>query len=132
MVNVPVPLLVTPPVPERAEPRVTLLPLAERMELAGKREQQADEAKRKEKRERLRPLYDSFAEKSEKEARQPNAGIDAMNFGLWMYLEGKYGGPTAADVPDGNTLSVCDFRKAYQRRCDEAEYQAAQPLCAAV
>jgi hypothetical protein len=54
--------------------------------------------------------------------------MDAMNFGTWMFLEGKYGGPTAADVPEGNTLSVFDFMKAYQRRCEEAAHRAAQPV----
>jgi hypothetical protein len=91
---------------------------AERMELARRREQEADEARRKEKRERLRPIYDAFAEKFGEAARQSNERIDAMNFGMWMFLEGKYGGPTAADVPDGTTLSVYDFMKAYQRRRD--------------
>ncbi|MDR3358391.1 MAG: helix-turn-helix domain-containing protein [Desulfovibrio sp.] len=99
----------------------------ERMELARKREQEADEARREEKRERLRPLYNAFAEKFGGQASQPNERIDAMNFGLWMFLEGKYGGPSAADVPDGNTLSVYDFMKAYQRRCDEAAQRAARP-----
>jgi hypothetical protein len=101
---------------------------AERIELARKREQEAEEARRKDKYERLRPLYDAFAEKFGEEARQFNERLDAMNFGLWMFLHGKYGGPTAADVPDGNTLSLYDFMKAYQRRRDEAAYRAAQPV----
>jgi hypothetical protein len=101
---------------------------AERMELARRREEEADEARRKEKRERLRPIYDAFAEKFGEAARQSNEKMDAMNFGMWMFLHGKYGGPTAADVPDGNTLSIYDFMKAYQRRCDEAAQRAAQPV----
>jgi hypothetical protein len=101
---------------------------AEQMELARKREQEAEEARRKDKQERLRPFYDAFTEKFGEEARQPNERMDAMNFGMWMFLHGKYGGPTAADVPDGNTLSIYDFMKAYQRRRDGESYHAARSV----
>ncbi|MDR2161834.1 MAG: hypothetical protein LBO77_06845 [Desulfovibrio sp.] len=101
---------------------------AERMELARKREQEADEARREEKRERLRPLYDAFAEKFGEAAGQPNERIDAMNFGLWMFLHGKYGGPSDADVPDGNTLKIYDFMKAYQRQRDSESCRTARSV----
>jgi flagellum-specific peptidoglycan hydrolase FlgJ len=101
---------------------------AERMEFARKREQEADEARREEKRERLRPLYDSFAEKFGEAASQPNVGMDAMNFGMWMFLHGKYGGPTPEDVPDGNTLSVYDFMKAFQRQRDSESSHTARSV----
>jgi hypothetical protein len=101
---------------------------AERMELARKREQEADEARRKEKRERLRPIYDAFVEKFGEVGSLSNERMDAMNFGLWMFLHGKYGGPIAADVPDGNTLSVHDFMKAYQRRRDGESCHAARSI----
>ena len=96
----------------------------ERMALASKREQEAEEARKTEKRDRLRPIYDAFAEKIADE--QFHAGTAAMTFGMWMFLHDKYGGPTAADVPDGNTVSILDFMKAYQRQCETAAYHAAQ------
>jgi propanediol dehydratase small subunit len=51
-----------------------------------------------------------------------------MNFGLWMFLHGKYGGPTAADVPNSNILSIYDFMKAYQRQRDSESCHTARSL----
>jgi len=84
--------------------------------LARKREQEAEEARHKERRELLRPVYAEF---SAKFPESRNETQEAMVHGTWLFLHGKYGGLTAADVPDGNTLTIRDFMKAYQRRRDE-------------
>jgi hypothetical protein len=99
---------------------------AEQLSLAHKREVEAGEARNREKKRRLRLIYDAFAERFGDEAKQTNERIDHKNFGTWMFHYGKYQGPTAADVPDGNTLCIADFMTEYQRRRDAEAYYAAQ------
>ena len=96
----------------------------ERMELACKREQEAREAKRKVERELLRPIYAAF--KAKFPADQRRDGLESMLHGTWLYLHAKYGGPTAADVPENNTQNMDDFMKGYQRRCEQSAYHAAR------
>jgi hypothetical protein len=108
---------------QAAQQRLT----AETVALASKRKQEAAVARHQEKRERLRPIFEAFIAKFGEEARQ-HEGAEPFISGKWMFLHDKYGGPTAADVPDGNTLSINDFMTAYQKRRDDAAYREA---CAA-
>jgi hypothetical protein len=99
---------------------------AEQLALAHTREKEAAEARNREQKRRLRLIYDAFAERFGDEAKQANERIDNKNFGTWMFHYGKCQGPTAADVPDGNTLCIADFMTEYQRRRDAEAYYAAQ------
>ena len=99
---------------------------AARATLAAKHAQEANDARNNAHLERLRPIYDAFTEKFGEEARQFHEGAAAMHFGKWRFLHGRYGGPTAADVPEGNTLTIQNFMNAYQRRREAEAYREAQ------
>jgi hypothetical protein len=85
------------------------------------RRQETLEAERKAESERLKPLFDAFAEKF-RASWNPN--IEPMAFGTWRYLRSKGQAPLPSDVPDGNTLDIMAFMKAFQRKCEERAYSA--------
>jgi len=97
----------------------------ERAELASKREQEAREAENKAKRERLLPIYEAFKAKFPEERR--NDTFESMLQARWFFLQGKYGGPTAADVPEANTQNIYDFMKCFQPQREAAADHATRP-----
>ena len=99
---------------------------AEKTVLAFKREEETREAKRKAERERLRPVYEAFRAKFPAENR--NEGMEAMHFGKWLHLHGKYAGPTAADVPENNTKNMADFMTGYPQRREASAYHAGRAV----
>ena len=88
---------------------------------AMERQQKALEDARKAESERLKPLFEAFAEKF-RASWNPN--IEPMAFGTWRYLHTKGQAPSPSDVPDGNTLDIMAFMKAFQRTCEERAYSA--------
>lgn len=102
----------------------------EQRELARRQTEEAEAARSREKRERLRPIFEAFAECFEDDAWKTNDRLDAFLFGTWMHSYSVYAGPTAADVPDGTDSSIGDFMDSYKRqRASEAyrtSHQAAQ------
>ncbi|MDR2503370.1 MAG: helix-turn-helix domain-containing protein [Deltaproteobacteria bacterium] len=112
--------------PPEEEQALQLRLRTEKMEQALQKEQEAREARRKAENARLRPLYEAFAARFGEEARQFNEGLAAMHCGTWMFLYEKYGGPMAADVPEGNSLRMGQFMEAYQRQCEARIYREAQ------
>ena len=97
----------------------------ENLALAYKREQETEEARNKEKRERLQPIYDAFIAKFGEEARQ-HEGAEARTNGRWRFLHEKYGGLTASDVPDDITLGIHDFMTVYEQRRNAMAYHEAR------
>jgi len=79
-------------------------------ELARKQEEEARTAKHNAKWERLWSVYEAFKAKFPAES----DGLESMLRGTWLHLH-ECGGLTAADVPDGNTLSIRDFLQAYKQ-----------------
>jgi hypothetical protein len=79
--------------------------------------EEARRAAYQEKRERLQPEFALFAAKFRTNGKPwpENAA-----FGKWLNLHSKNQAPTAADVPDGNSLEIMDFLKAFQRQREEA------------
>ena len=85
---------------------------------AHKEKEEALATQRKAEREKLRPLFDAFAETFKEQGPFP----EAMAFGLWMFAHSKNQAPAASDVPDNNALDIIAFMKAFQRKCEQAEY----------
>ena len=107
------------PLSPEEEEAARLSQARERLALAYKREQDAREAESRAQHERLRPIYEAFKAKFPMEMRRDT--LEAMLYGRWHFLHDKFGGPTAADVPDGNTRNMNDFMTDYERRRDAAE-----------
>jgi len=103
---------------------------AEKLNLAAKREEEARIATRQAERERLRPLYEAF--KARFPAENLNGSMNAMRFGKWLHLYGKYAGPTAADVPENNTKNMADFMTGYPQRREASAYHAGRAVLSAV
>jgi DNA-binding MarR family transcriptional regulator len=101
---------------------------AEQAELSRKREQDAHEAEQQAERERLQPIYEAF--KARFSAEDQNGSQEARLLGTWRYLHARYARPTAADVPDGNTLTILEFLNTYQRRREAEAYHATRAAVA--
>lgn len=97
---------------------------AERMELARKQAEEAETARSREQRERLRPIFNAFTARFSAEARQANEQQDNMRFGTWRHSYGKYAGPTAADVPDGTDADIMNFLESYKHQRKQDAYRA--------
>jgi hypothetical protein len=82
---------------------------------AAKRKLETAETAKKEKHNRLRPLFDAFADTFSARKEPYN---DSMAYGTWRYLHSKGQAPFASDVPDGNALDIMAFMKAFQRTCE--------------
>jgi hypothetical protein len=92
---------------------------------AAKRTLETAETAKKEEHNRLRPLFNAFADNFPVLEEQHN---DAMAYGTWRYLHSKGQAPLASDVPDGNALGIMAFMKAFQRTREGDDRRLEHPV----